>query len=247
MSHRAIARGGHYNSRNLPPSHEVALSRISELELAVQSIETQLEFGDPDEFDTDEAYLGWKKRSTSALAHYRNELHFLRRWIRGGRPPSSSDEHYRAALESITSSVRRMTDLMKDAYKRVYTEGHLPSDLATAHKRSSQIVPLIQRCNGLFADLKKQAEEGKVGDDTMVKLRRPLSTLYMEMVAERKLLGEFMRSQRGERVDWTLFLISLVERGMEAQLVLAEEETAILEEIRDAKLAQMSPPVEPAI
>lgn len=239
MSQQSIARGGYYNSRNPPPSHEVALSRISELELVTQNIETQLEFSNPNEFDTDEAHAGWKRRSTRALTYYRNELHFLRRWLRGGKPPSSSDERYRTALENITTSVRRMTELMKDAYKRVYVEGHMPSNLAVARKRSLEIVPLIQRCTGLFADLKKQAEEGEIGDDTMVKLRRPLSRLYMDMMAERKLLNEFMREQRGERVDWTLFLISLVERGIEAGLVLTQEETDILEEIHVAKLAQL--------
>ncbi|MDB5238037.1 MAG: hypothetical protein JWM46_307 [Candidatus Kaiserbacteria bacterium] len=146
-----------------------------------------------------------------------------------------------------------MTEEMSKAYKRIYTEQNPPPDLVTAQRRKQELVPLSLVFQARFTELKglqKDNDGGEVNDFKMSRLRRPLTTLYNEMAAENKLLSDFIKSHRttstvdandkSRRVDWTLFLLGLVERGVAAGLVLANEERNLVEEIRDARLARLT-------
>jgi len=192
MSHRVTVYERHYTPKNTPPSQEVAIARIKELELVEENIKTQLEFCDPDEHETDKAFFRWKTGATNALSHYRIELKFLRKWMLDGMPSSPSGERYRTALEEVAKSVRQMVEEVKEVCSGAYTEEHLPHDLAAAHERSTQLIPIIERFKELFSDLKKQAARDEIDDSTMVELRRPLSTLFNGISAEKGFLNRFI-------------------------------------------------------
>ncbi len=242
-----IAPGGLYSYRNPPPSHEVALARLHELEVAVQSIEVQLQHGNPNEFPSDDDFLTWKGRATGAAGHYRAEIAYLERWmgVRGsqsgqGGPQHVSSAQYRTGIEEISGKVRNMTAQVREKYKRVYSEGHLPADVVAARTRRQELSALIQMCTGFFKDLKLSAEAGGVGEERMQKLRKPLSTIYMEIQAENKLINRtFHNAVEGPQVDWTLFLLSLLDRAVTSGFTLTDEERKTAEAIRDAKLSQI--------
>lgn len=248
-----LAPGGHYSRQNPPPSEEVALLRIDELELAIKSCETQLEFENQNRFETYEDYLGWRASATSALTHYRTEVQFLYRWVGGGKLGGSNAERYRSAIAAITSTVRSMTDEMSRSYKRIYTEQNPPANLAAAQRRKQELVPINVAFQAKFTKLKgmqKDGDGGELSEFKMSRLKQPLTTLFNEMMGESKLLGDFIKSHlppitqdandKSKRVDWTLFLLSLVERGVAAGLVLTPEEIRLVEEIRNARLARLA-------
>lgn len=244
-----IAPGGLYSYRNPPPSHDVALARLHELEVAVQSIEVQLQHSNPNEFPSDDDFLTWKGRATGAAGHYRAEIGYLERWVgaRGsqsgqGGPQHVSGAQYRTGVEEITTKVRNMTTQVREKYKRIYSEGHQPADVATARARRQELSSVIQMCTGFFKELKLSAEAAGLGEERMAKLRKPLSTIYMDVQAENKVIAKFFREnvQEGPRdVNWTLFLLSVIERAVKSGFVMTDEEKNTAEAIRDAKLSQM--------
>lgn len=246
-----IAPGGLYSYRNQPPSYEVALARLHELEVAVQSIDVQLQHSNPNEFPDDDTFLTWKGRATGAMGHYKAEIAYLERWmgVRGSQSGHGRDgqQHvssgqYRTGIEEIAADVQRMTTDVRQKYKRVYVEGNMPPDVAAARKRRNEFYEPMQLCVRYFKELKSKGEASSIGEEKMVKLRKPLSTLYMEMQAESKLIGKFIRDNepQGERVDWTLFLLSLLERAVASGFVLTDKEKATVEEIRDVKLLEVA-------
>jgi hypothetical protein len=249
---KVIERGGLYNRANPPPSEEVALARIRDIEISVQSCAAQLEFGNPDEFDTDEEFYIWKDKTTKALAHYQTEVQFLYRWVRGGKPGLSNGESYRVALEAITGAVARMTKEMSGAYTCIYTGNNPPPDLTTAQARKEELASLNFRFQALFQELKgkeKLPSGDEIAEHKMRRLKSPLSKLFSAMSAESKLLGDFIKENQPQvtadandtekRVDWTLFLLGLVDRGLEAGVVLTDVEGKLLKHIRDYKKAQV--------
>lgn len=243
-----IVRGGFYNYRNPPSSHEVALARLQELEVAVESISVQLEHTKPDKFETHDDFLNWKGRTMGAAGHYRNEVKYLERWIgvRGNRgdgaggPQHVSGDQYRTSLEEVVASAQQMALQMRELYKRVYVEGHMPPDLATARKRREVLRDTEHRFQVFFKSLRSQAQLAGVGEDKILNLRKPMGKLLEDLKAELRLLSSFVDEQRGGRVDWTMFMLSLIERATTSGFKLSDDEKDVIEDIRDAKLASIT-------
>jgi len=243
-----IARGGFYNHRNPPPSPEVALTRLQELEVAVESINVQLEHANPNEFATDDDFLNWKGRTIGAAGHYRNEANYLQRWLGvrvnradgGGGPQHASSDQYRTSLEEVNASVQQMTIQMRTLYKRVYVEGHMPADLTEARKRRATLRNIEPDLQTFFKTLRTQAQAAGIGEDKLLQLRKPMSKALEELKAEVRLLNDFIDSQPGGRVDWTMFMLSLIERAVSGGFKLSDDEKEIIKEIRDAKLASIA-------
>lgn len=243
-----IARGGFYSYRNPPPSHEVALARLQEVEVTIESISVQLEHTKPDEFETHDDFLNWKGRTMDAAGHYRNEIKYLERWVgvRGDRadgaggPQHVSGDQYRTSLEEVIVFAQQMAIQMRELYKRVYVEGHMPPDLATARKRREVLRDIERRFQDFFKSLRSEAQSVGVGEDKMLTLRKPMGKLLEDLKAELRLLSSFIDEQRGGRVDWTMFMLSLIERATASGFKLSDDEKDMLEDIRDAKLASIA-------
>ncbi len=190
---KKFVRVSSYRRSNPPESYEVALARISELEVIVEDIGASIEFGDPQEFDTDEDFFDWKKRAIHALAWRRSELHFLNRWI---KLPAQLNEKQQAALEGMASDIGRLVDLIRERYTPLYSEKNMPQQPSDAYKRISELGPLLSDCTRLFTNLKKQAKDIGLDNTSLSAVRQPLSSINSQIVAERVLLSQFLISYR---------------------------------------------------
>jgi len=246
-----IARGGFYNHDNPPLSTDIAQTRLYEIERVIEDISVQLDHTRADEFETDEDFFVWKSRAMKAAGHYRSESRYLERWMKEQTRTRTSDEtksdvqhitssQHQMALRRVSEEVQRVTLRVQKLYKRTYVEGHLPADIQVAQVRRKLLRDLELEFRACFMSLRNEAHAFGVGAKKLAELRRPISKLHEELKSEIQLLTNFIDENRGGRVDWVMFLLSLIERAVDGGFLITDSEREVLEEIRDYKLAEIA-------
>ena len=227
-----LPKGQHYSRVNPPPSLEIAIARRDELEHIEQHIGAKADFRTPDDFTSDEEYDAWKRRAVAAIAYFRTELRFLDRWIKQRTPcDQQKDQKNREAVERLRNHVQKARDMLASSYTPVFSACSLPQDAVLAEARMQELVELIRRFNAFFAAFKEEAKN-IVSQPEMIDLRRPLTTIYQQIMAERSIVVHYVNKHNIPRPEqWMTFLLDLVERGIREGVILTSEEQAFLQEI----------------
>ena len=235
---KRIERGRLYTYGNPPPSREAAISRLETLEVAVAEVVAQLEKPDFNGFATNYHFEYWKVRATNALAHMRAEINYLQRWINHQdqldreKQNQLNREKHEVAIpipEGIEASIWNIVEIMRKKFHPVYTEGRLPLDLAETYNRKYELYVIGKEFMKIFEDLKVQGKTAEVGRQKMINAQRPLSDLYQELIAERKLLNDFLSEKRG---NWKPLVLSIIDRAIASGFVISDEEKTFLHDLR---------------
>ncbi len=234
-----------FGYHNPPPSEGEALGRLHEIEVKVQSIEAQLQYGSGADFASPKDFTRWRSRAMGSLGFYRAEISYIERWIgaRGsisgfGGPQHISSTNYRTGLEEVNALMRRATEQVSARYQRIYGEDNLPVNLELARGRKAELDLLARMCAELFGELKALAKLRGIGRDRLRKIWRPLATISEEISTERALVWRALEGDPN-RIAWIPFLLSLVDRATAAGLVCTEDEQQTIETIRAARESQI--------
>lgn len=213
-----------FSLQNPPDSIEIAHARLAYVEVDIEHVRAQLEFRNPDDFETDDDYFEWKGRAMSAYAHKRREISFLERWINTQELLALVLKTNKAdsPISGIVSVVERVRAQLHAEYQIVYTNNIEPPDLVSAQRRKNYIDILIQKYKGVAQALTMLLDMCRVGEKERGRLVVKLVSAVVEMEKESQVLRKSLRKQRSTAVE---NLLSALKRSMAEGFVLTAEES----------------------
>lgn len=230
-----------YGHNNPPPSKAVVLVRLDELEQREQKILAQIETGDPNDFATDAEYQSWRSRANGALGYIRAEQRYLARWLQGDTVPKApvyvpegGKRRMPMGHGSLMSSIQSMANAVSAEYQSKFSLNNPPSSVEEAQRRLDVIAPIYQQCMDFYRNLADDAKSKGIGQDMLAGMKKPLSRVYEQMKAEQGYLRKWLKAQGASRPDrFKIVILGLVERAVARGVVLTEEETEIVESLRE--------------
>lgn len=175
-----------YGHQNPPPSKDEARERLDALELDIQQVKVQIEFGDPKDFDTDEEFREWKSRAMKSIAIYSAEMSYLRSFLNDGKRVSDADvKEVRKGIDKITKNVKRR-------YREIIGDGSI-TDVAVAKPQYTALEPFVEEVGNTFVAIREGAQAKGIGKGRLSGYWRDLSDLYQEMNRHLGKLGRFLQ------------------------------------------------------
>jgi hypothetical protein len=231
-----------YSSTNLPPSREEGHRRLEECNSSVERIQTDLDLKKQLDFPNEKEFLDWRRRAIRSCGHYKTEIKFLRQWLSvatTARPVTLNQQE-----ESLVKRFVEIADGLKKRYTTHFTNDNPPSTQDEVTARRNEISPLLDEFSTIFKETRSLADSCGISAKRYDEFRRPIMEVYDAARTEAQLLNKHARKQQSvkdrHQVDWTLFLVSLLDRAISTGFALSDEERELLEKIRTTRLTKLA-------
>lgn len=227
-----------FSRKNPPPSREVALETIDEVTEINSSIESQLQFKSATDFPTIDAYRVWKDKAIAALAHSRNELQFLEKWlsvgdigIEMGLPTFSSPIATKPPI--LTKKTRAMFQQDVMAKARAATreiESLIDKQPDTHEKKLLFFRQILQRVEEALLKIAMAGSNAQMSRNQIKDTKQPLLALKHRIVIRLGTIKNELPQSVGN--SWKEVCVAALSRAQNQGFLLLEKEKEVLEMMR---------------
>lgn len=240
---RPANRHDRFQRTNPPPDRDTALARVDILSADVASIEAKLDHMDPESFQDDAAYERWRSRAIGALAHTKEELTFLRKWIdtidREEKRPAPRQSHGTSELQKISQIIRARAGTLAMSinalYVRRYSKNDQPVSVAAAHAQKVHLTEVRQALQKAFGEISNAWTSHPLRRDDLPGVKAPLQAILSDLETEMGVVKEYIRlsNQKTVNPSWQTVCANALTRAVAEGFKLTDEEQETLKQIQN--------------
>jgi hypothetical protein len=234
-----------FGRTNPPPNEQEALTTIDGLNADVASIEAKLDHADPGTFPNDGDYQVWRRRATAALAHTKQELTFLEKWVQGRQQTARKNKRQgggaqgiyddlQVVAQRIRGRVHELAEEIGSPYTPRYSATVQPATLAVAQERMGYLTGIKQQLQGAFSEVTAAWTEHPLRRDDMPGVKAPLQKILSKVEVEIGVVRSYVRtySTRNPSSDWKGVCVGALTRAIAEGFKLQPEEQMVFDQIR---------------